>query len=286
MAPDINFDRLDAFQTRICVFDTINSTPTYARACFIYAISNTGDASSHAHSSARLHQHVGCKSCDDQIAVKRRYGRRNIQFRWLLVGIGAGISGLRQVCLCEGQEADRCGDQRDVDFHDISPTATALDGVPAPGCKRRGNYYRMYWGICLPSCPRLPGRLIPTDQLPSPGSGSFHLRSAQASTNNRLDPAAGAINLLAAVDLEAVGYAFEDSFQISALAFFPCCRAVQCALRARHRRYEPLAFRHDWLPARCPMLWCSRPTSDNPSVTPAVISGLTRNLTIGSRRYS
>ena len=35
------------------------------------------------------------------------------------------------------------------------PTATALDGVPAPGCKRRGNYYRMYWGICLPSCPRL-----------------------------------------------------------------------------------------------------------------------------------
>ena len=73
MAPDINFDRLDSFLTRICVFDTINIAPTYPRAYLIDALSNIGDASSHPHSSARLHQHVGCKSCDDQIAGKRRW---------------------------------------------------------------------------------------------------------------------------------------------------------------------------------------------------------------------
>src|SRR5271165_1220506 len=81
------------------------------------------------------------------------------------------------------------------------------------------------------------------------GSGSFHFGSALGSTNNRLHAAAGAINLRAAVDPEAVGYAFEGRFQISPLALFPGCRAVERALRARHRRYEPLAFRHDWPPS-------------------------------------
>ena len=96
------------------------------------------------------------------------------------------------------------------------------------------------------------GCLIQTDPLPKGASGSFHLGSAQGSTNNRLNPAAGAIDLRTAVDPEAIGYAFEDRFQISAVALFPRCRAVQRALRARHRRNESLAFRHDWPP--CPML--------------------------------
>jgi hypothetical protein len=100
-ASDIILDRLDAFQTRHCVFDAVNVTPTYARAYLVDALSNTDDAPSHPQSSARLHQHVGCKSRDGKVAGKRRYGRRYNQFRWLLIGIGAGISGLRQVSLCE-----------------------------------------------------------------------------------------------------------------------------------------------------------------------------------------
>ena len=117
-------------------------------------------------------------------------------------------------------------------------------------------------------------------------SGSFHLRSAHGSTNNRLDPAAGAINLLAAIDLEAVGYAFEGRFQISAFTLFPCCRAVECALRARHRRNKPLAFRHAWPPCPMPDAVVVTPISENPCVTPAVMSALTRSLTIGTRPYS
>ena len=101
------------------------------------------------------------------------------------------------------------------------------------------------------------------------GSGSFHLRSAQGSTNNRLHPATGAINLRAAVDPEAVRYAFDDRFQISAFALFPRCRAVECALRARHRRHEPLAFRHDWLPARSMPV---APISQMRSVTRRVVA--------------